>query len=107
MGVANLNPKIQLHRQQVMLGNNNRLNFAHLQRQSNDNVHVVLKKSSNQTIVIVSKPQSQPLQQASVVFDENKADNTNMNFNSKWPLINCKYKYKPNSPEIEHNLLKY
>lgn len=87
MGVANLNPKIQFHRQQVMLGNNNRLNFAHLQRQSNDNVHVVLKKSSNQTIVIVSKPQSQQQQQqqASVVFEENKADNSRMNINSKWP----------------------
>ncbi len=54
------NPKIL--RQQVMLGNNNRLNFAHLtnNRTTNDSIHVVLKKSSNQTIVIVSKPPSAP-----------------------------------------------
>ena len=44
-------------RQQVMLGNNNRINFAHLSRGAHEGVHVVVKKSSsNQTILIVSKP---------------------------------------------------
>ena len=41
-----------------MLGNNNRINFAHLNRPTKDQIHVVLKKSSNNTIVILSKPQT-------------------------------------------------
>jgi len=58
------NPKVL--RQQVMLGNNNRLNFAHLtnNRTTSDSIQVVLKKSSNQTIVIVSKPPSAPATQS-------------------------------------------
>lgn len=74
------NPKIL--RQQVMLGNNNRINFAHMNRPANDSVHVVLKKSSNQTIVIVSKPQSQivssnstsPVFNSNTTIEESKSD---------------------------------
>jgi hypothetical protein len=61
----------QILRPQVMLGNNSinhRINFTHLNRPLTDSIQVVLKKPSNQTIVIVSKPPntSQPSNSTSI-----------------------------------------
>jgi hypothetical protein len=69
----------QILRPQVMLGNNNRINFAHLNRPLNDSIHVVLKKPSNQTIVIVSKPT--PSSSASTSDQQIKQYDTNQTSN--------------------------
>ena len=67
----------QIIRPQLMIGNNNRINITSLNRPLNDSIHVLLKKPSNQTILIVSKPQSQ-----STTNTTNPTSATNLSLNS-------------------------
>lgn len=86
---SNNNTK-QIIRPQLMIGNNNRINIANLNRPLSESIHVVLKKPSNQTIVIVSKP---PQQQPSTSNDkilETNATNSNIKINNFLMSINNK-----------------
>jgi len=95
----NNNNNKQILRPQVMLGNNNRINFAHLNRPLNDSIHVVLKKPSNQTIVIVSKPT--PSSSASTSDQQIKQYDTNQTSNIR--INNLLMSYNNNNNNNNNN----